>query len=261
MSHYASIRSPAVGGRGRRSGLLGVVLTMHAGVLVLLMASRTAPVSLSQAPLMVEFFTAPKPLEIAAPPAAKAAPTAKPRPVAQALQRAATARTPPVPRAVAPVLESATRSDPAPDNAPVVAAPAAAPAPASAPAGGEGGPGGSGGNGGNSGNVGNGTGDAGGAGEGALSGARFDADYLRNPAPPYPPQSRRLGEEGRTLLRVFVGADGSARQVEVRTTSGSSRLDDSALRTVRGWKFVPARRGGVAVDSWVLVPIVFKLEQ
>ena len=92
-------------------------------------------------------------------------------------------------------------------------------------------------------------------------GARFDADYLRNPAPPYPPQSRRLGEEGKVILRVFVTADGNAQEVEVKTSSGSSRLDESARKTVRQWKFVPAKRGGVAVESWVLVPIVFKLEE
>ena len=255
MSHYASIRSPAVGGRGRRSGLLGVVLAMHAGLLVLLVASRTAPVSLMQAPLMVEFFTAPKPVEVAAPPAGKATPPTRSASAKPAAQRATTVRTPPLVRPVAPALETTTGSDPAPDNAPVVAAPAPAAAPASAASGSEGGASGNGGNGAN------GAGSAAGGGETGSSGARFDADYLKNPAPPYPPQSRRFGEEGRTLLRVFVTADGSAQQVEIRTSSGSSRLDDSAQRTVRGWKFVPAKRGGVAVDSWVLVPIVFKLEQ
>ena len=109
------------------------------------------------------------------------------------------------------------------------------------------------------------TGDAGaptgrGDSDGGVVGARFDADYLKNPAPPYPPQSRRLGEEGKVILRVFVSADGNAQQVELKTSSGSSRLDDSALRTVRHWKFIPARRGGAAVESWVLVPILFKLE-
>jgi protein TonB len=258
VSYYASIRAPVAGGRGRRSGLLGVVLGVHVGVLMLLLAARAAPSSLTQAPLMVEFFSAPKPVEIAAPPAGKATPPTRSASAKQAAPRATAVRTHPLARPVAPALETTPRSDPAPDNSPVVAAPAPAVAPASAVAGGEGG---ASGNGGNGGNPGNGTGSAAGGGETGSSGARFDADYLRNPAPPYPPQSRRFGEEGTTMLRVFVAADGSVRQVEVKTTSGSSRLDDSALRTVRGWKFVPAKRGSVAVDSWVLVPIVFKLEQ
>jgi len=88
---------------------------------------------------------------------------------------------------------------------------------------------------------------------------RFDADYLDNPAPVYPPLSRRLGEEGRVLLRVFVNPDGSAAQVEVRESSGFERLDKAARDTVRRWRFVPARQGEDAVGAWVLVPIVFSL--
>jgi protein TonB len=98
---------------------------------------------------------------------------------------------------------------------------------------------------------------ASGGGDGA---ANFDADYLRNPKPPYPPLSRRMREEGRVVLRVLVTAEGAASDVEVRASSGSARLDESALRTVKRWKFIPARRGHAPVQSWVLVPVIFKLE-
>jgi protein TonB len=101
---------------------------------------------------------------------------------------------------------------------------------------------------------------------GAVSGsgeepARFDADYLRNPKPPYPLTARRMREEGKVILRVLVTSEGAAGSLEIKTSSGSARLDESALRTVRQWKFIPARRGNTPVQSWVLVPIVFKLEQ
>jgi protein TonB len=89
---------------------------------------------------------------------------------------------------------------------------------------------------------------------------RFDADYLSNPKPPYPPISRRTHEEGRVILRVLVTHEGNAGSLEINTSSGSARLDESALRTVRLWKFIPARRGKSPVQSWFLVPIVFKLE-
>jgi protein TonB len=91
--------------------------------------------------------------------------------------------------------------------------------------------------------------------------ARFDADYLKNPAPPYPPLSKRMGEEGKVILRVSVTAQGTADSVEIKTSSGSQRLDESAQKTVRTWKFIPAKRGSEAVQSFVLVPIIFKLEQ
>jgi protein TonB len=89
---------------------------------------------------------------------------------------------------------------------------------------------------------------------------RFDADYLSNPAPAYPPLSRRMGEEGKTILRVHVEPSGRPSQIEIKTSSGSPRLDQSAQDAVWRWKFVPARRGEEAIAAWVLVPIVFTLK-
>jgi protein TonB len=88
----------------------------------------------------------------------------------------------------------------------------------------------------------------------------FNADYLENPAPPYPGMSRRMREEGRVVLRVLVNPKGLADDVQVRTSSGFGRLDDAARDTVRRWKFVPAKRGTEAVPAWVLIPISFRLE-
>lgn len=90
---------------------------------------------------------------------------------------------------------------------------------------------------------------------------RFEADYLDNPKPPYPPLSRRMGEQGRVVLRVHVGADGSASEILLHIASGFSRLDQSALVTVRRWKFVPAQHGAEAVAAWVLVPVAFTLKE
>lgn len=70
-----------------------------------------------------------------------------------------------------------------------------------------------------------------------------------------------MGEQGRVVLRVLVSSDGHAERVELRTSSGSPRLDDVALATVRRWKFVPARQGDQAVPAWVLVPISFTLHR
>lgn len=93
-----------------------------------------------------------------------------------------------------------------------------------------------------------------------VSEPRFDADYLANPAPAYPPLSRRLGEEGRVLLRVYVDASGRPGRIELKSSSDSPRLDAAAQDAVRRWQFVPARRGDEGVAAWVLVPIVFNLK-
>lgn len=92
-----------------------------------------------------------------------------------------------------------------------------------------------------------------------LSAPRFDAAYLRNPPPEYPRASRRLGEQGRVVLRVRVEADGRPSRLEVQHSSGSPRLDDAALDAVRRWSFVAARRGDEKVAAWVLVPMEFRL--
>lgn len=87
----------------------------------------------------------------------------------------------------------------------------------------------------------------------------FDADYLNNPSPAYPPLSRRMREQGVVYLRVLVSAEGVPDQVELKKSSGSVRLDESALCTVKKWRFVPARRGSETVAAWVVVPIAFSL--
>jgi protein TonB len=88
----------------------------------------------------------------------------------------------------------------------------------------------------------------------------FNAAYLRNPPPRYPPAARRNGDEGRVMLRVLVNPDGAPARVEIDQSSGSPLLDGAALDAVRGWRFVPARRGAQNVEGWVRVPLVFRLE-
>ena len=76
----------------------------------------------------------------------------------------------------------------------------------------------------------------------------------------YPALARRMGEQGKVILRVLVNSAGIAGQVELRTSSGSARLDGAALETVRRWRFLPARQGDDNIDAWVLVPVSFSLQ-
>ena len=86
------------------------------------------------------------------------------------------------------------------------------------------------------------------------------ADYLNNPAPPYPRQSKRLSEEGTVVIRVLITAEGRAEKAEIRTSSGYARLDDTALTTVKAWRFVPGKRNGLPEAMWFNVPIRFVLD-
>lgn len=217
----------------RRGGLLAIAVGIHATFFFCLQAVKTARPTVVEPPLIVDLLAA-QPLATSPqnhPPVVTKPLPKRPKPAAAI-----------PPPARLPALDTTDSKENAPVSAPVVAPPA----PLSV-TGAEGKPAASG---------------PSGQGEtqDALSKARFDADYLHNPAPPYPPQARRMGEEGKVILRVEVSAEGRAQNVEIKTSSGSARLDESALRTVRNWRFVPAKRGETAVDSWVLVPIIFKLE-
>lgn len=88
---------------------------------------------------------------------------------------------------------------------------------------------------------------------------RFGAAYLHNPAPSYPSISRRVGEEGRVMLRVLVSKNGDAEQVDIEASSGFSRLDQAALEAVKKWRFIPAKRNNQPISAYVIVPIQFTL--
>ncbi|AZN35840.1 energy transducer TonB [Iodobacter ciconiae] len=85
----------------------------------------------------------------------------------------------------------------------------------------------------------------------------FNTSYLANPRPSYPAQSMALGEKGRVMLRVKVSELGLPIEVELARSSGYRRLDDAARKAVERWKFVPGRRGDVAVVMSAMVPVDF----
>ncbi len=88
-----------------------------------------------------------------------------------------------------------------------------------------------------------------------------DASHLNNPKPVYPAVSKRLGEQGKIVLRVLIGADGIPQKVEIKQSSGFERLDRQAVDTVTRWRFVPGTRNGVPEAMWYLQPINFVLQQ
>ncbi len=87
-----------------------------------------------------------------------------------------------------------------------------------------------------------------------------DADYLKNPPPGYPRLSRRNGEQGTVIVRVFISTQGTPEKAEVRTSSGFARLDQAALDAVQRWRFVPGRRQGTPEAMWFNIPVRFILE-
>lgn len=90
---------------------------------------------------------------------------------------------------------------------------------------------------------------------------KFGAAYLNNPAPDYPQLARRLGEQGRVMLKVLVTESGQAERVHIEISSGYSKLDQAAVEAVKKWSFIPAKQSNQPISVYVLVPVKFTLNR
>lgn len=79
--------------------------------------------------------------------------------------------------------------------------------------------------------------------------------------PDYPARARRRGEQGRVVLEVAVGADGSVAGVGIASSCGFAELDAAAARAAASARFSPATDGGRPVPATVRLPVEFRLRQ
>ncbi len=86
-------------------------------------------------------------------------------------------------------------------------------------------------------------------------------EYVREPMPRYPPQSRKLREQGLVMLRVIIDERGAASQVDIERSSGYARLDQAAREAVLRASFRPYNEGGIPQPALVLIPIEFSLSR
>ncbi|MFJ2989334.1 energy transducer TonB [Collimonas sp. NPDC087041] len=84
-------------------------------------------------------------------------------------------------------------------------------------------------------------------------------EYIQPPDVKYPAVSKRMGEEGKSVIRVLINEKGRAERVEVQKSSGSSRLDDAAKQAVMRALFKPYMEDGKALPVFAIVPINFQL--
>jgi len=84
--------------------------------------------------------------------------------------------------------------------------------------------------------------------------------FLVPPNTIYPARSRKAGEKGSVMVRVFVDVAGRPSQVSVESSSGYPLLDEAAVSAVRAAQFRPYSEGGVPRTVWVRVPINFVLQ-
>ena len=75
----------------------------------------------------------------------------------------------------------------------------------------------------------------------------------------YPDASKRANEEGRCIVSMTVGVDGTIKNESIQTSSGFPRLDEACLKGVHGQRMIPATEDGKPVEKTVQLPIVWKL--
>ncbi|OGC09902.1 hypothetical protein A3F86_00700 [candidate division WOR-1 bacterium RIFCSPLOWO2_12_FULL_45_9] len=78
--------------------------------------------------------------------------------------------------------------------------------------------------------------------------------------PQYPATALQQGLEGVAILSVYIGLNGAAESVAIKSSSGVADLDKSALAAVSRWQFNPATQGGAALASWFELPVRFTLQ-
>jgi protein TonB len=84
-------------------------------------------------------------------------------------------------------------------------------------------------------------------------------EYIRAPQPEYPALSKRMGEQGRVVLRVLVNEQGLPDQVVVQTSSGFARLDEAGRQAALRALFKPYTEDGRPVAVFVIVPLNFQM--
>lgn len=209
----------------RRAVVLGIVALHGAGVYAALQVPAVRQALAEASPMFISLVAPAQPVPPAPPP--------PPEPVTLPKKTAPIA--PPITAAPAPAPVAFTAPAPAPEPAPpvvTVAAPAtpappAPPAPPPPPK-----------------NI-----------------PASAIQYLEPPAPEYPRLSRRLGEAGLVVVRVYVDETGLPRSVQLAQSSGFARLDEAALAAVQRARFKPYSENGVPTAGWARIPIPFELER
>jgi TonB family protein len=67
-------------------------------------------------------------------------------------------------------------------------------------------------------------------------------------------------DESKCLVLIWVRFTGQIQAAQIVKSSGSARLDEACIKAVMNQTLKPGSRDGIFVDSWVTLPIVWKLE-
>lgn len=83
-------------------------------------------------------------------------------------------------------------------------------------------------------------------------------NFLRRTLPVYPVMARRMGKEGRVILKLTIDEKGNLSDVEVIEKAGYG-FTEAAIDAVRKSSFLPALKDGKPVASMAILPVRFSL--
>lgn len=91
-------------------------------------------------------------------------------------------------------------------------------------------------------------------------GASIAPAFLHREMPVYPMMARKLGREGRVVLKLTIDEKGNLLDVEVMDKAGYG-FTEAALEAVKKSTFLPAKKDGKPIPSRALLPVRFRLER
>ena len=85
-------------------------------------------------------------------------------------------------------------------------------------------------------------------------------ELLEFQRPVYPKNLRERDIEGKVILKILIDKEGKVQEIQIFESSGYKMFDQIAIKSVRQWRFKPARKGNQQRESWVLIPINFQIK-
>ena len=76
----------------------------------------------------------------------------------------------------------------------------------------------------------------------------------------YPDIARKAGIEGRVIVRVLVGTDGSVKDAKILKSLGHTGCDEAAINAIKAVRWTPAKQRDRPVQVWVGIPVIFRLK-
>lgn len=89
--------------------------------------------------------------------------------------------------------------------------------------------------------------------------AKLDQRFADRFQPTYPSSELRASREGAVTVKVLIGMDGRVKAVEPVRADSAAFLDATRRQALGNWRFTPATRDGIPVESWRTMTVRFQL--